>query len=150
MHVPVALLIETAPDLCSQESLCFREHLMCVDRHANSDPLILLKCFKKNACRHHTRTPDANDTLLFYSAAVQEVWKQQTLLQLLQLVEVPVLDCVLKSPSKPARLRVRLLKNHDLVISNTCVDREVSQILNLPESVSDTTNLTPSVHLKHH
>ncbi|XP_053506151.1 DEP domain-containing protein 4 [Ictalurus furcatus] len=64
---------------------------------------------------------------------VQEVWKQQTLLQLLQLVEVPVLDCVLTSPSKPAPLRTRLLRNHDLVISNTCVDREVSQVLNLPE-----------------
>ncbi|MCJ8743214.1 hypothetical protein PDJAM_G00091130 [Pangasius djambal] len=64
---------------------------------------------------------------------VQEVWKQQTLLQLLQLVEVAVLDCVLTSPSKPAPLRMRLLKNHDLVISNTCVDREVSQVLNLPE-----------------
>ncbi|XP_027009667.2 DEP domain-containing protein 4 isoform X1 [Tachysurus fulvidraco] len=64
---------------------------------------------------------------------VQEVWKQQTLLQLLQLVEVPVLDCILTSPSKPAPLRMRLLRNHDLVISNTCVDREVSHILNLPE-----------------
>lgn len=72
---------------------------------------------------------------------VQEVWKQQTLLQLLQLVEVPVLDCILTSPSKPAPLRMRLLRNHDLVISNTCVDREVSHILNLPESVSNTTFL---------
>ncbi|KAK3517854.1 hypothetical protein QTP70_021010 [Hemibagrus guttatus] len=64
---------------------------------------------------------------------VQEVWKQQTLLQLLQLVEVPMLDCILTSPSKPAPLRMRLLRNHDLVISNTCVDREVSQVLNLLE-----------------
>ncbi|KAI5617756.1 DEP domain-containing protein 4 [Silurus asotus] len=65
---------------------------------------------------------------------IQEVWKQQTLLQLLQLVEVPVLDCILaSSPSKSAPLRMRLLRNHDLVISNTCVDREVSQVLNLPE-----------------
>lgn len=46
-----------------------------------------------------------------------------------------MLDCILTSPSKPAPLRMRLLRNHDLVISNTCVDREVSQVLNLPESV---------------
>lgn len=71
-------------------------------------------------------------------AVVQEVWKQQTLLQLLQLVEVPILDSVLASPSKPAPLRMRLLRNHDLVFSNACVDRKVSQVLNLPESVSNT------------
>ncbi|XP_036433210.1 DEP domain-containing protein 4 isoform X2 [Colossoma macropomum] len=65
---------------------------------------------------------------------VQEVWKQQTLLQLLQLVELPMLDCILTSPAKPELLRMPLHRNHeDLVISNTCVDREVSQVLNLPE-----------------
>ncbi|KAL7882851.1 hypothetical protein SRHO_G00005090 [Serrasalmus rhombeus] len=65
---------------------------------------------------------------------VQEVWKQQTLLQLLQLVELPVLDCILISPAKPEPLRMPVHRNHeDLVISNTCVDREVSQVLNLPE-----------------
>ncbi|XP_007235025.3 DEP domain-containing protein 4 [Astyanax mexicanus] len=65
---------------------------------------------------------------------VQEVWKQQTLLQLLQLVELPMLDCILTSPAKPESLRMPLHRNHDdLIISNTCVDREVSQVLNLPE-----------------
>ncbi|KAI4874659.1 hypothetical protein NFI96_031156 [Prochilodus magdalenae] len=65
---------------------------------------------------------------------VQEVWKQQTLLQLLQLVELPMLDFILTSPGKPEPLRMPLHCNHnDLVISNTCVDREVSQVLNLPE-----------------
>ncbi|XP_066523292.1 DEP domain-containing protein 4 isoform X2 [Hoplias malabaricus] len=65
---------------------------------------------------------------------VQEIWKQQTLLQLLQLVEVSMLDSLLTSPAKPEPLRMPLhLNNDDLVISNTCVDREVSQILNLPE-----------------
>ncbi|XP_062866415.1 DEP domain-containing protein 4 [Trichomycterus rosablanca] len=65
--------------------------------------------------------------------AVQEVWKQQTLLQLLQLVEVPMLDCILTSPTKPEPLHMPHHRNHDLVISNACVDREVSQILNLPQ-----------------
>lgn len=64
---------------------------------------------------------------------VQDVWKQQTLLQLLQLVDVPVLDCVLTSLSKPAPLRMRLLRNQDLVISNTFVDRQASQVLSLPD-----------------
>ncbi|XP_072529630.1 DEP domain-containing protein 4 [Salminus brasiliensis] len=65
---------------------------------------------------------------------IQEVWKQQTVLQLLQLVELPMLDCILTSPAKPEPLRMPLHRNHDdLVISNTCVDREVSQVLNLPE-----------------
>ncbi|XP_076860823.1 DEP domain-containing protein 4 [Brachyhypopomus gauderio] len=63
---------------------------------------------------------------------VQEVWKHQTLLQLLQLVELPVLDCFLNTLSKPEALRV--LPNHDsLVISNTCVDREESRVLSLPK-----------------
>uniref|UniRef100_A0A4W4ESJ2 DEP domain-containing protein n=1 Tax=Electrophorus electricus TaxID=8005 RepID=A0A4W4ESJ2_ELEEL len=63
---------------------------------------------------------------------VQEVWKQQTLLQLLQLVELPMLDCFLNTPTKPESLR--MLPNHDsLVISNTCVDREESRVFSLPE-----------------
>ena len=71
---------------------------------------------------------------MLYFAVVQEVWKQQTLLQLLQLVELPMLDFILTSPGQPEPLRMPLHCNHnDLVISNTCVDREVSQVLNLPE-----------------
>lgn len=63
---------------------------------------------------------------------VDEVWKQQTLLQLLQIVEVPVLECVLTSPD---RLHLRACRAsvaaQDLVISNTCLERELADVLNL-------------------
>ncbi|TWW64731.1 DEP domain-containing protein 7 [Takifugu flavidus] len=65
-------------------------------------------------------------------AVVEEVWKQQTLLQLLQVVEVPVLDCILTSPE---RVHLRACRTsaaaQDLVISNTCLERELSDVLNL-------------------
>ncbi|XP_032360503.1 DEP domain-containing protein 4 isoform X1 [Etheostoma spectabile] len=63
---------------------------------------------------------------------VAEVWKQQTLLQLLQIVELPMLDCILTSP---ARVQLRAcrapLATQDLVISNTCLERELPNTLNL-------------------
>ncbi|CAJ1054828.1 DEP domain-containing protein 4 [Xyrichtys novacula] len=67
-------------------------------------------------------------------AVVDEVWKQQTLLQLLQVVDLPVLDCILASPSKvqPQVFRAPLA-NHDLVFSNTCLERELLDTLNLPQ-----------------
>ncbi|XP_056116406.1 DEP domain-containing protein 4 [Rhinichthys klamathensis goyatoka] len=64
---------------------------------------------------------------------VRDVWRQQTLLQLLQVVEISMLDCILTSPAKPEPLRSSLRHHGDLVISNTCVDREVSESLNLHE-----------------
>ncbi|XP_063074110.1 DEP domain-containing protein 4 [Engraulis encrasicolus] len=70
---------------------------------------------------------------------VEDVWRQQTLLLLLQVVELPVLDCILATPPRadPAHPAAAALRNHnDLVISNTCVEREVSQSLNLPDSDS--------------
>ncbi|KAL2102991.1 hypothetical protein ACEWY4_002159 [Coilia grayii] len=68
---------------------------------------------------------------------VEDVWRQQTLLLLLQVVELPVLDCILTTPPRAEVPQPALLRNqNDLVISNTCVEREVSQSLNLPESDS--------------
>lgn len=73
---------------------------------------------------------------------VEEVWKQWTLLQLLQTVELPVLDCILATPTRgaqpqPQAAALQLLQSHhqDLVISNTFLDRELPQTLNLPELV---------------
>ncbi|KAM8909922.1 DEP domain-containing protein 4 isoform 2-T2 [Spinachia spinachia] len=67
-------------------------------------------------------------------AVVEEIWKQQTLLQLLQTVELPMLDCILTSP---ARVQLRTcrapLSTQDLVISNTCLERELPDALNLPK-----------------
>ncbi|XP_046878596.1 DEP domain-containing protein 4 isoform X2 [Hypomesus transpacificus] len=70
----------------------------------------------------------------FLSKAVEEVWKQQTLLQLLQVVELPMLDCILTSPAR-ARPQARgsVSTRQDLVISNTCLDRQLPQSLNLPQ-----------------
>ncbi|KAM4614909.1 DEP domain-containing protein 4 [Polymixia lowei] len=69
-------------------------------------------------------------------AAVDMVWKQQTLLQLLQIVELPMLDCILTSPARvqPQACSAPLaIPQHDLVISNTCLERELPQTLNLPQ-----------------
>lgn len=71
-----------------------------------------------------------------YSLVVDEVWKQQTLLQLLQTVEVPMLDCILTSPARGQLQACRTpLAAQDLVISNTCLERELPDTLNLPQSV---------------
>ncbi|XP_071373210.1 DEP domain-containing protein 4 [Centroberyx affinis] len=69
-------------------------------------------------------------------AVVDEVWKQQTLLQLLQIVELPMLDCILTSPPRvqPQACSAPLSTHHqDLVISNTCLERELPNTLNLPQ-----------------
>lgn len=67
---------------------------------------------------------------------VDEVWKQQTLLQLLQIVELPMLDCILTSPARVQLQACRApLATQDLVISNTCLERELPDTLSLPQSV---------------
>lgn len=79
------------------------------------------------------------------SSVVDEVWKRQTLLQLLQTVEVPMLDCILTSPARiPAQASGSWLAvpHQDLVFSNTCLERELPQTLNLPQSVLQLTCLT--------
>ncbi|XP_049422484.1 DEP domain-containing protein 4 isoform X2 [Epinephelus fuscoguttatus] len=73
-------------------------------------------------------------TPAFLSKTVMdEVWKQQTLLQLLQIVELPMLDCILMSPSRVQLQACRApVATQDLVISNTCLERELPDTLNLP------------------
>ncbi|XP_068572836.1 DEP domain-containing protein 7-like isoform X1 [Cebidichthys violaceus] len=67
-------------------------------------------------------------------AVVDEVWKQQTLLQLLHVVELPMLDCILTSPARVQLKTCRApLASQDLVISNTCLERELPDTLNLPK-----------------
>ncbi|XP_028934324.1 DEP domain-containing protein 4 [Ornithorhynchus anatinus] len=66
----------------------------------------------------------------FPKKAVEEIWKQQTLLRLLQLIHLPFLEGVLESPIK--RLNPQLIREDDLIISNTFLDREVTLGLNLP------------------
>uniref|UniRef100_A0A8C7ZKT6 DEP domain-containing protein n=1 Tax=Oryzias sinensis TaxID=183150 RepID=A0A8C7ZKT6_9TELE len=78
------------------------------------------------------KKPTTNSGFLSKSV-VDEVWKQQTLLQLLQMVELPVLECILTSPERVQPQRCRVPVHGDLVISNTCLDRELPDTLNLPQ-----------------
>ncbi|NXP12616.1 DEPD7 protein, partial [Thinocorus orbignyianus] len=68
---------------------------------------------------------------LLSKRVIEDVWKQQTLLRLLQLIDVPLLEDILESSvkTKPDCFG----KEEDLVISNTFLDREVTCSLNLPE-----------------
>ncbi|XP_007472187.1 PREDICTED: LOW QUALITY PROTEIN: DEP domain containing 4 [Lipotes vexillifer] len=61
----------------------------------------------------------------------EDVWKQQTLLCILQLIHIPFLENILEPPVKTQNLQ--LSKEEDLVISNTCLDREVIPSLCLLE-----------------
>ncbi|XP_043092666.1 DEP domain-containing protein 4 [Puntigrus tetrazona] len=109
-----------------------------------SNPLVLgssdrrVERLLKNINLHPSVPSDLNRAAVSNSflskKVVRDVWRQQALLQLLQLVEISMLDRILSSPAKPEPLRSSSLRHHgDLVISNTCVDREVSESLNLPE-----------------
>lgn len=67
-------------------------------------------------------------------AVVDEVWKQQTLLQLLLIIELPVLDCILTSPERVRPRASRApLASYDLIISNTCLERDLPDALSLPQ-----------------
>uniref|UniRef100_A0A2K6EF38 DEP domain containing 4 n=1 Tax=Propithecus coquereli TaxID=379532 RepID=A0A2K6EF38_PROCO len=61
----------------------------------------------------------------------EDVWKQQTLLRILQLIDLPFLENILEPQVKTQNLQ--LIKEEDLVISNTCLDRELIPSLCLPE-----------------
>ncbi|NWY60130.1 DEPD7 protein, partial [Chionis minor] len=70
-------------------------------------------------------------THLLSKKVIDDVWKQQALLRLLQLIDVPLLEDILTSSvtTKPGCFG----KEEDLIISNTFLDREVTCSLNLPE-----------------
>ncbi|XP_010075817.1 PREDICTED: DEP domain-containing protein 4, partial [Pterocles gutturalis] len=61
---------------------------------------------------------------------IEDVWKQQTLLRLLQLIDIPLLEDILVSSVKR---KTDCFGREDLIISNTFLDREVTCSLNLPE-----------------
>ncbi|NXR12293.1 DEPD7 protein, partial [Semnornis frantzii] len=70
-------------------------------------------------------------THLLSKRVIDDVWKQQTLLRLLQIIDVPLLEGILVSSvkTKPDCFS----KEEDLIISNTFLDREITCSLNLPE-----------------
>ncbi|XP_040846716.1 DEP domain-containing protein 4 [Ochotona curzoniae] len=61
----------------------------------------------------------------------EAIWRQQTFLCILQLIHLPFLENVLKAPAKTHSLGVS--KEEDLVIANTCLDRELIPSLCLTE-----------------
>uniref|UniRef100_A0A4X2M5H2 DEP domain containing 4 n=2 Tax=Vombatus ursinus TaxID=29139 RepID=A0A4X2M5H2_VOMUR len=60
----------------------------------------------------------------------EDVWKEQTLLRLLQLIHLPILESILEPPVKNQNVQ---WNREDLIISNTCLDREVIHGLSLSE-----------------
>ncbi|NWV45669.1 DEPD7 protein, partial [Daphoenositta chrysoptera] len=70
-------------------------------------------------------------TRLLSKGVIEDVWKQQTLLRLLQLIDVPHLEDILVSSVKTKSDSFG--KEEDMIISNTFLDREVTCSLNLPE-----------------
>ncbi|NXL70036.1 DEPD7 protein, partial [Leptocoma aspasia] len=70
-------------------------------------------------------------TCLLSKGVIEDVWKQQTLLRLLQLIDVPLLEDILVSSAKTKSDSFG--KEEDMIISNTFLDREVTCSLNLPE-----------------
>ncbi|NXI43521.1 DEPD7 protein, partial [Galbula dea] len=70
-------------------------------------------------------------THLLSKRVIEDVWKQQTLLRLLQIIDVPLLEDILVSSVKTKT--DCLGKEEDLIISNTFLDREIACSLNLPQ-----------------
>ncbi|NXQ66022.1 DEPD7 protein, partial [Quiscalus mexicanus] len=70
-------------------------------------------------------------TRLLSKGVIEDVWKQQALLRLLQLIDVPLLEDILVSSVKTKSESFG--KEEDMIISNTFLDREVACSLNLPE-----------------
>ncbi|MEQ2164171.1 hypothetical protein GOODEAATRI_003818, partial [Goodea atripinnis] len=115
-------VMNTAPTASSFLSKAGNEKLICQD-------LVL-------GCGHHYDFNIYHLCTLPPSPVVDEVWKQQTLLQLLLIIELPVLDCILTSPERVRPRACRApLANYDLVISNTCLERNLPDTLSLLESV---------------
>ncbi|NWZ77136.1 DEPD7 protein, partial [Poecile atricapillus] len=70
-------------------------------------------------------------TRLLSKGVIEDIWKQQTLLRLLQLIDVPLLEDILASSVKTKSDSFG--KEDDMIISNTFLDREIMCSLNLPE-----------------
>ncbi|XP_054609547.1 DEP domain-containing protein 4 [Dunckerocampus dactyliophorus] len=108
------------------------KHARLNDMHMIANPLAVGLSDKKveTLLRSLNLPPSTTTSTTFLpKTVVEEVWKQQTLLQLLHIVELPVLDSILASPAKRGRPP---LGNQYLVIPNTYLERELPDTLNLP------------------
>ncbi|XP_053320103.1 DEP domain-containing protein 4 [Spea bombifrons] len=95
---------------------------------ANEKLTQLLHCI----CDHpnvHLNPALNNLTTTVSQKDTENIWKQQVMVRLLQLIHIPVLEDILEPPIRTEH------KTHfsDLIVSNTFVDREVLQTINLPK-----------------
>uniref|UniRef100_A0A8C3P3R5 DEP domain containing 4 n=1 Tax=Cyanoderma ruficeps TaxID=181631 RepID=A0A8C3P3R5_9PASS len=98
-----------------------------------SNPLALEAADKKRVeellqsiCVHASLPPKImvnESTHLLSKGVIEDVWKQQTLLRLLQLIDVPLLEDILVSSVKT---KSDSFGKEDMIISNTFLDREVT------------------------
>ncbi|XP_030900829.1 DEP domain-containing protein 4 isoform X2 [Melopsittacus undulatus] len=124
--------------ICKQKT---KRHSKTKSETAVSSPLALEVADKKKveellkSINVHASLPSksmvSESTHLLSKRVIEDVWKQQTLLRLLQLIDVPFLEDILVSSVKPKPDCFG--KEEDLIISNTFLDREIASILNLPE-----------------
>uniref|UniRef100_A0A8C3TYJ2 DEP domain containing 4 n=1 Tax=Catharus ustulatus TaxID=91951 RepID=A0A8C3TYJ2_CATUS len=87
-------------------------------RFVNSSPNPLLPRKNKD---NESLSPEV--FCLFMVSVIEDVWKQQALLRLLQLIDVPLLEDILVSSAKTKSDSFG--KEEDMIISNTFLDREV-------------------------
>ncbi|KAI1239037.1 hypothetical protein IHE44_0012143 [Lamprotornis superbus] len=87
-------------------------------------------------------------TCLLSKRVIEDVWKQQTLLRLLQLIDVPFLEDILVSSvkTKPNSFG----KEEDMIISNTFLDRELPQSTNNPSSLNTYKKILFDVIMKYY
>ncbi|XP_069629444.1 DEP domain-containing protein 4 isoform X2 [Haliaeetus albicilla] len=128
-----------SPEQICKQKTKRRSKTKCETTHSN--PLALEAADKKRveellrSINVHASLPPKimvnEPTHLLSKRVIEDVWKQQTLLRLLQLIDVPLLEDILVSSVK-TKLDC-FGKEEDLIISNTFLDREVTCSLNLPE-----------------
>ncbi|XP_040200265.1 DEP domain-containing protein 4 [Rana temporaria] len=94
---------------------------------ANEKLNILLHCI----CEHpnaHMTSEIGKQTSALSQKDTENVWKQQVMVRLLQLVDIPILEDILDSPAKADKKHFT-----DYIVSNTFLDREIMQTLQLPK-----------------
>ncbi|XP_067998841.1 DEP domain-containing protein 4 [Melanerpes formicivorus] len=131
-------------DSLSSDQICKQKRKRCSQVKCEttlSNPLALEAADKKRveellqSINVHASLPPKiminEPTRLLSKTVIDDVWKQQALLRLLQIIDVPLLEGILVSSvkTKPDCFS----KEEDLIISNTFLDREVTCSLNLPE-----------------
>ncbi|KAF2974810.1 hypothetical protein EK904_001678 [Melospiza melodia maxima] len=127
----------------SPEQICKQKTKRCSKKCGTtlSNPLALEAADKKRieellqSIHVHASLPPKimvnEPTRLLSKGVIEDVWKQQALLRLLQLIDVPLLEDILVSSVKTKSDSFG--KEEDMIISNTFLDREVACSLNLPE-----------------